>query len=487
MLNESIRSTTVVGAQPIAHPLCVDLDGTLLRSDLLFESLMSMLSRRPWMVLWLPLWLFGGKARLKREIALRGPVDPSLLPYDERVLDLLRESADRHRVLCTASDAGLVEPIARHLGCFEEVMASDGHRNLAGSNKAAALVERFGERGFDYLGNAPVDLKVWKHASTAWVVNASEALALHASKVCDKVEHLAPERSGLHVWINAFRLHQWLKNLLIFVPLLASHRFTDQDAILLSCLAFLAFGLSASGVYVLNDLLDLEADRAHPRKRARPFAAGTLSLRSGLIAAPILALAGLGLAMLVAPLFAAVLASYYVLTLGYSLGWKRVPILDVILLAGLYTVRIIGGAAAISSVPSFWLLAFSMFIFLSLALLKRYIEFVGLAQRGEVSAAGRGYHLDDQPLLLALGGSAGYLSVLVLALYINSPESQALYSRPEALWLLCPLLMLWISRAWMKAHRGTMHDDPVVFAATDRFSLLVAAIGAVIALSATYL
>ena len=468
-------------------PLCVDLDGTLLRSDLLFESLLSMLARRPWLVVWLPIWLIGGKAKLKREIALRGPVDAALLPYDQRVVELLQRSTDRHRVLCTASDAGLVEPIARHLGCFEEVLASDGHRNLAGSHKADALVERFGERGFEYLGNALVDLKVWRHAAKATVVNAGESLVRRARGICDSVEHVPGQRPGLRVWLKALRLHQWLKNLLVFVPLLAAHRFTDQDAILLSCLAFLAFGLSASGVYVLNDLLDLEADRAHPRKRSRPFAAGRLSLRSGLVAAPLLTLAGLALGWLVAPLFAAVLGGYYVLTLGYSLGWKRVPILDVILLAGLYTVRIIGGAAAIGTVPSFWLLAFSMFIFLSLALLKRYIEFVGLAERGEVKAVGRGYHLDDQPLLLALGGSAGYLSVLVLALYINSPESQALYTRPEALWLLCPLLMLWISRAWMKAHRGTMHDDPVVFAATDRFSLLVAAIGALIALAATYL
>ncbi len=468
-------------------PLCVDLDGTLLKSDLLFESLLAMLAQRPWLVLWLPLWLLGGKAHLKRQVALRGPIDPTLLPYDERVLDLLRGSTDRQRVLCTASDASLVEPIARHLGCFDEVLASDGQRNLAGARKAEALVARFGQGGFDYLGNAPVDLKVWKHAGKAWVVNAGTSLLKRAGQVCDTVEHLPPEPVGLRTWLKALRVHQWLKNLLVFVPLLAAHRFTDPDAVLLTGLAFLAFGLSASGVYVLNDLLDLEADRAHPRKRSRPFAAGRLSLRSGLVAAPLLTLAGLALAWLVAPLFAAVLGGYYVLTLGYSLGWKRVPILDVILLAGLYTVRIIGGAAAIGTVPSFWLLAFSMFIFLSLALLKRYIEFVGLAERGEVKAAGRGYHLDDQPLLLALGGSAGYLSVLVLALYINSPESQALYARPEALWLLCPLLMLWISRAWLKAHRGTMHDDPVVFAATDRFSLLVAAIGGAIALAATYL
>jgi 4-hydroxybenzoate polyprenyltransferase len=470
-----------------ALPLCVDLDGTLLRSDLLLESLLSMLARRPWLAVLLPVWLLGGKARLKREIALRGPVDAALLPYDERVLGLLRASGSRHRVLCTASDICLAEPIARHLGCFDEVLASDGRTNLAGHNKAAALVERFGERGFEYLGNAPVDLKVWRHAASAYVVNAPASLVQRAGHVCGQVQHMPLEGAGLRVWIKAFRLHQWLKNLLVFVPLLAAHRFTDQDAILLSGLAFLAFGLSASGVYVLNDLLDLEADRAHPRKCLRPFAAGTLSLRSGLLAAPLLTLTGLGLAVLVSPLFAVVLGGYYLLTLCYSLGWKRVPILDVILLAGLYTVRIIGGAAAIGTAPSFWLLAFSMFIFLSLALLKRYIEFVGLAQRGEVQASGRGYRLDDQPLLLSLGGSAGYLSVLVLALYINSPESQALYRHPEFLWLLCPLLLLWISRAWMKAHRGTMHDDPVVFAATDPFSLLVAAIGGLIALAAIYL
>lgn len=468
-------------------PLCVDLDGTLLRSDLLYESLLAMLARRPWLALLLPIWLLGGKARLKREIAQRSAIDPAHLPYDARVLELLAAHDCCHRVLCTASDLQLVAPIARHLDCFDEVMASDGKANLSGHRKAEALVARFGEAGFVYAGNASIDLHVWRRAKAAIVVNAGQGLVDQAARLCEVQQHLPAERAGLRAWLRALRLHQWLKNLLVFVPLLASHRFTELEPVSAALLAFLAFGLSASGVYLLNDLLDLEADRRHPRKRLRPFAAGQLSLLHGLVAAPLLALCGLALALWVNAAFAITLAIYYALTLAYSLWWKRVPMLDVIVLASLYTVRIIGGAMAIGSALSFWLLAFSVFIFLSLALLKRYTEFVSLAERGEVRAAGRGYHVGDQPLLLSLGGSAGYLSVLVLALYINSPESQALYARPELLWLLCPLLLLWISRAWLLAQRGDMHDDPVVFAATDRASQGIALVCAAIALTATYL
>jgi 4-hydroxybenzoate polyprenyltransferase len=258
----------------------------------------------------------------------------------------------------------------------------------------------------------------------------------------------------------------------------------EAEVVLAAVAGFVAFGLCASGVYVLNDLLDLPSDRQHPRKRLRPFASGALPLLPGIVLAPVLALAGLALAWLTEPRFAAVLAAYYLLTLGYSLRFKRVAMLDVMLLAMLYTLRIIGGTAVIGAALSFWLLAFSMFIFLSLALLKRYVELSAMLAEGKLTAAGRGYGVDDLPLLQSLGGSAGYLAVLVLALYINSPESIALYSRPQVLWLLCPLVLYWVSRTWVVAHRGGMDDDPVVFAATDRVSQVVGLLCAVIALSA---
>jgi 4-hydroxybenzoate polyprenyltransferase/phosphoserine phosphatase len=459
-------------------PFCVDLDGTLLHSDLLVESALSLLAKQPWMVFAFPIWLLRGKATLKREIAERADIDASTLPYDPRVLDALRQAgeAGRTRVLCSASDQRLVDAVAKHLGLFEVVIGSDGERNLAGSRKAAALSQRFGERGFDYAGNANVDLPVWRVARRAWVVNASESLARRAAAECDVETHLPSESGGLRTWIKALRIHQWLKNLLVFLPLAASHRFFEAGAIIDSLAAFLAFGLCASGVYLLNDLLDLPVDRQHPRKRLRPFAAGKLDLLTGALAAPLLTLAGLGLALATSPAFALILGGYYMLTLGYSLRLKRVPMLDVILLAALYTVRIVGGAVAIGSTLSFWLLAFSMFIFLSLALLKRYAELHSMLVEGKAKAAGRGYAVEDLPLLQSLGAASGYLAVLVLALYINSPESLALYDHPMLLWLVCPMMLYWISRAWIVAHRGGMDDDPVVFAVTDRVSQVVVAI-----------
>lgn len=466
-------------------PLCVDLDGTLIRSDLLLESALALLRQSPLHALLLPLWLAQGRARLKREIAQRVELDASLLPYDEHVLAFLRDDCrERRRILCTASDTRLAQAVADHVGAFDEVMASDGARNLAGTTKREALSARFGERGYDYAGNERRDLKVWQGARRAVVVGGDGSLARAAAAVCEVEREFPRERGGLRTWMKALRLHQWLKNLLVFLPLLAAHRLFDSSAVLPAGVAFLAFGLCASGVYLLNDLLDLDADRRHPRKRLRPFAAGTLSLHYGVLAAPLLALAGLALALALSPLFAAVLGGYYALTLAYSLRLKRIEMLDVVVLAALYTVRIIGGAAVIGGGLSFWLLAFSMFLFLSLAMLKRYTELLSMQSNGKVDASGRGYSVEDLPLIQSLGGASGYLSVLVLALYINSTASEALYRHPRVLWLLCPLLLYWISRVWMKAHRGLMHDDPVVFAVTDRVSQAILALCAAVALGA---
>ena len=466
------------------RPLCVDLDGTLLRSDVLYESLLALLAQNPLYLFLLPFWLLRGKAAVKRELAKRVTLPPETLPYDERVLELLRTTPQRPRVLCTASDSLLVEPIAKHLGLFEEVLCSDGERNLAGHRKADVLVERFGEKGFDYVANGGVDLQVWKHAATAIVVNGNASLAAAAAKVTEVTAVLPRAREGLKTWIKALRLYQWLKNLLVLVPLLTAHRFFDADAILQAAVAFLAFGLCASGVYVLNDLLDLTPDRMHPRKRLRPFAAGRLPILHGLMAAPLLTLSGFALALACNWKFALVLAGYYVLTLSYSLKLKRIVMIDVVLLAALYTVRIIGGTVAIEAEMSFWLLAFSMFLFLSLALVKRYGELESALNSGKETAIGRGYSVNDLPLIQSLGTSAGYLAVLVFALYINSPDSIELYSRPVLLWLLCPILLYWVSRVWVVTHRGEMHDDPIVFAATDRTSQVVGILGLLVLLLA---
>jgi len=463
-------------------PLCIDLDGTLIRSDLLVESSIALLRRNPLYLLSFAVWLMRGKAHLKREIAERTSIDVATLPYESRLLDWLHGQPGRPRVLCTASDRKFADAVAAHVGGFDEVLSSNGVCNLSGQNKADALRRRFGERGFDYAGNAVRDLQVWSRARRAIVVNAPAALALRAGQVTEVERVFERSGSSWRLWLRAMRLHQWLKNLLVFLPLLTAHLVLAPNAVLHSTLAFFAFCLCASGVYLLNDLLDLEADRQHPRKRLRPFAAGTLPLQAGLVAAPALTLAAFALALSISKLFAVALAGYYVLTLAYSFGLKRIVMLETVILAGLYTVRIVAGTLALRIELSFWLLAFSMFLFLSLAMIKRYTELHVLLRVGESRSSGRGYSIDDLPLVQSLGSASGYLAVLVLALYINSTASEALYRHPVVLWLLCPLLLYWISRIWLIAHRGEMHDDPVVFAVSDQASrvLLVLAIAIVI-------
>ncbi|MDE1963006.1 MAG: UbiA family prenyltransferase [Xanthomonadaceae bacterium] len=464
-----------------AIPLCVDLDGTLIRSDLLIESTLLLLSKQPWAVFQLPGWLLRGKAHLKREIAERVELDPSALPYNDELVGWLRAQAgSRPILLCTASDASLAKPVADHTGLFDDVIASDGKTNVSGSRKSQILSERFGEKGFDYIGNAPVDLAVWRHARKALVVEQGTRLSTAAAKVAEVGRRFETRSGGLRAWGKALRVHQWIKNILVFLPLLAAHRLMELPALAASMLAFLCFGLCASSVYLTNDLLDLPSDRHHHRKRLRPFAAGTLPLIAGPAAALALLVCGFGLALFLAPQFILVLAGYYILTTAYSFYLKRVMMLDVVVLAMLYTTRILAGTAAIQARPSFWLLAFSMFIFLSLAMVKRYIELTSLQASGKVKASGRGYDVDDIPLIQSLGSSSGYLAVLVLALYVDSTASTALYRHPHYLWLLCPLLLYWISRTWAIAHRGVMHDDPVVFAVMDRVSRVLGLIAAVI-------
>jgi len=466
-------------------PLCIDLDGTLVRSDLLLESALALVRRNPLHLFRFVAWLFKGRAHLKRQIALRTSVDVAALPYDERVVGWLRDDAQgRSKILCTASDQALADAVAAHVGGFDAVYGSDGLRNLGGAGKAALLVDRFGERGFDYAGDAWPDLHVWAHARRAVIVNAPERLLRQVRRTNDVERVFERPRAGWRVWLSALRLHQWIKNVLVFVPLLAAHLALQPVAVLRSTVAFVCFGLCASSAYLLNDLFDLEADRQHPRKRMRAFAAGALPIEHGLLVAPLLSLAALVLGYLLSPLFALVLLLYCVTTVVYSMALKRVAILDVVSLAVLYTIRIIAGAVAIPVPASFWLLAFSMFLFLSLAMMKRYTELRGVVANGGIRAHGRGYVVGDLPLIRALGPASGYLSVLVLALYINSTASEVLYRHPLVLWLWCPMLFYWISRAWLVSHRDEMHDDPVVFALTDPVSLCVLAACAAAAVAA---
>jgi 4-hydroxybenzoate polyprenyltransferase len=457
----------------------VDLDGTLIYSDLLVETALALLTQRPLMIFAMIAWLLRGKAYLKSEIARRVKIDPGSLPYNPEIVAwLTREQTTREIVLCTASDQRLAQQVAEHLGLFDRVVASNGQSNLSGSRKAASLVALYGERGFDYIGNARVDILVWRHSRSALVVETGRALSESVSRDTPVEHRFVTPRAGLKTWAKALRIHQWIKNVLVFLPLLASHRLLEIPSLLHSGLAFFCFGFTASSVYLTNDLLDLASDRQHHRKRRRPFAAGTLPLQYGPIIAIVLLIAGFALASFLSLQFMAVLAGYFLLTSAYSLRLKRIMMLDVVVLATLYTTRIVAGTEAIHSKPSFWLLAFSMFIFLSLAMVKRYTELLALQRDGKVAASGRGYDVDDIPLIQSLGGSSGYLAVLVLALYVDSTASESLYRHPHYLWMLCPLLLYWISRTWAVAHRGVMHDDPVVFAAMDKVSRVLLLISA---------
>lgn len=461
-------------------PLCVDCDGTLLRTDLLHEAVFLLLKSAPWKVFLLPLWLLKGKAYLKDRLAQAVSFSWATLPLNDDVVALVREARLEGRtvVLATASHHSQAQGIARHLELFDDVLASDAEVNLSGERKGNDLASRYGERGFDYVGNDQADLPVWSRARKGTVVSASGSLVQAAQQVTDVERVIKPTRPSLKTYLKGLRVHQWLKNLLVFVPLIAAHAWDDTAGLKAALLAFLAFSLCASAVYVLNDLVDLEADRRHVRKRLRPFASGLIPIWQGSLMIPVLLAVAFGVASVLPLSFLLVLAFYFCLTLAYSLVLKRRVIVDVLMLAGLYTLRVIAGGAATGIVPSFWLLAFSMFIFLSLAVVKRYSELLVTLQQHKDQPAGRGYTVQDLPVLMSIGTGSGMVAVLVFALYINNPEITEIYSNPLWLWLVPPLLLYWVSRLWMKAHRGEVDDDPVVFAVRDWQSLLVVALSA---------
>ena len=465
-----------------AQVIAVDLDGTLTLTDTLHESVLTLVRNKPYFLFLLPLWLFQGIAHLKQKVAEHSELDVTTLPYNQPLIGWLKEEKLRGKkiVLSTAANEKIANSIVSNFDLFEDFIASDSITNLKSARKRDALQERYGDKGYDYAGNSNDDLKVWAGASNAIVVNASEHVLKKASKLTSVVQVFPSERAGIAVWLKAFRVHQWLKNLLLFVPLLAAHQIGNAQSLGLLLIAFLSFSLCASSIYIINDLLDLESDRSHPRKRFRPFASAQLSILHGVFAASLLIAASFLLGTVIGLDFLIVLLVYLFLTVTYSFGLKRLVLVDCLTLATLYTMRIIAGAAAISVSLSFWLLAFSIFIFLSLALVKRHAELLVQSREGKSSAHGRGYLVSDAPLLQTLGVSSGYISTLVIALYLRSENVMLLYAQPLAIWLLIPILLFWVSWVWLKSSRGEMHDDPIVFASKDKTSLTVAVITAVV-------
>ncbi len=454
-------------------PLFIDLDGTLLRGDLFIETLMALLRQSPWHLFMVPYWLIGGVARLKAEVAQRVDLPVDRLPLQEEFVAFLRDTAQTGRpiYLATAATRLMAERVAARLGLFHGVLASDGKTNLKGKGKLDAIRE-MAAGPFDYAGNARADLAVWRRARRGIVVNPAPGISAAARRNC-QVDHVFEDRpSAFRSWIRALRVYQWSKNFLIGVPALTAHAITFENMGAVA-VAIVAFGLTASSSYLINDMIDLNADRLHPRKRNRPLAAGDIAPAAGLTGMFLPLAMGFWLATLLPPPFLIWLSLYAVLSIGYSLFLKTVVILDVILLGALYTLRIIAGAAAIEVYVSNWLLAFSMFVFFSIALVKRSSELLTLEKMAQSATVGRDYRLSDYSTLRTMGVASGYLAVLVLALYVDNSMVMENYTNPIVLWLLCPLMLYWISRLWIKTSRGEMHDDPLLFSLKDRVSWLV--------------
>lgn len=457
-------------------PLVVDLDGTLVRSDLLIETAFAELGHKPSSGFAMIRALMRTKAALKHVVAERAAFDAATLPYDPVVLAYIRRAAEAGRpiYLASASNQRLVKAVADHLGLFTGWFASDEVNNLSGERKAQRLVAEFGERGFDYIGNDAADVPVWSRAGKAIAIRTSAGVARRLAQCAKDIEYLPDERPTWRTWARLLRVHQYAKNALIFVPLLTSHQFS-LDSVSRAFLSFVAFSLCASSVYILNDLADLQADRGHRSKRRRPLASGAIPLIHAIYAVPLLFVSSVLIAIYVSPGFLAVLLGYFALTVAYSFILKRKMLVDVVALAVLYATRVVGGAMAIGAVVSEWLLAFSMFIFASLALIKRYVELAGRADADMQDPSNRNYKIGDLGIVGALAAAAGLNAVVVFQLYIASTAASGLYRRPQVLWLISPILMYWISRALLMAHRRHLDDDPIVFALRDRNSLIAGA------------
>lgn len=457
------------------RPLCVSLDGALVSTDSLWEAVLLAVKRRPWLLLLAPFWFLRGKAFLQQRLAPRDIPEASTLPYREQTLQFLRRQKAAGRTLILVGGRGdIARAVAGHLELFDQIVASRPAGRGTGRARLAAIQQCLGRRSFAYLGHSSEDLDVWQAAAEAYLIAPNRRLVERARSICAPlVLDAADDGPGpLQSCVKALRPHQWVKNLLVFVPLFFAHQ-TDQLAKAgAAVLAFAAFCCCASAIYVLNDLLDIEADRRHETKRRRPFAAGRLSPTAGLVLSPLLGLLGLGAAcQFVSLRFGALLALYVLLTTAYSLFLKKQAVLDVLLLAGLYTFRILAGAVAVDVLLSPWLSAFSLFFFFSLALGKRYVELSRRDEADREDLPGRGYRREDLPLLESLGPTSGYMAVLVFCLYIESAAVKAMYGRPWVLWLACPLLLYWLTRFWLLARRRQIADDPVVFALKDPASL----------------
>lgn len=456
-------------------PLCIDLDGTLLKTDTLLETTIAHVKAHPWNSLLFPFWLCEGRARLKQRLAEGVTLDCASLPYTEELLTYLRQAhaSGRELVLISACDRSVGNQIAKHLGLFNEVITSDGQTNMKGPAKARLLNERFGRGGFDYAGNETADFPVWAAARERLVANAPDHIRLRLKQESGALREFAPQPSRIPSLIRALRCHQWSKNLLVFLPVIAAHAYFNAHAVASAAMMFLAWCLVASGIYVSNDLCDLEADRRHPTKRLRPFAAGDLPLSLGILLAPLLLLFGLGIAAFISRECVAALLFYVLCAFAYSFHLKKRSLVDVFSLAFLFTIRVVGGGLASGYPVTMWLLGFTSFLFLGLAFLKRCSELVRIQALGRSHLGSRGYGVVDLTVLQMFGVASAFMAILVLAFYLNSAVAETHYRQPAVLWAVAPFLLLWLCRLWLATARGQMDDDPIVYSIKDWVSWLL--------------
>jgi 4-hydroxybenzoate polyprenyltransferase/phosphoserine phosphatase len=459
----------------VSRPLCVDLDGTLIRTDSLLESFLSLIAHRD-RISKLSRLLTANRSTFKQRIDSLAELSADTLPFNAELIEFLRKQKRNGQrvVLVTTADGKTARTIAEHLGLFDDIVASHGLTRFEGEARAAELVRRYGRKGFDYAGDSRADLPVWREARGIVLVNVSQGVARQARKLGGVIAEFDSRCPVIPTAIRAMRPHQWVKNLLVFVPLFASRSLADWSGLLPTIEIFVCFCAAASGIYLINDLLDLATDRRHPRKRDRPFASGRLSVGFGTSLAATLVATGIALALAAGA--AQPLLIYIGISFAYSVTLKTYPLVDVFILAALYTLRIVAGGVASGHQVTLWLLAFSGFTFLGLALVKRAGELIRLRQVGSHrSETRRGYRLEDIPVIQMFGVSSAFASSVVLALFVNSTAAAQQYNSPELLWALVPLILFWQLRLWLSTERGQMHDDPIVYAFGDWVSWIFAA------------
>lgn len=455
----------------MADVLIVDLDGTLIKTDMLHESFWSSVKRNPYTAFLALISLVYGKAALKDRLSATSDVDVTTLPYNQSVIKYIEE----HRleggksVLITGSSQAYADKVSGYLKLFDEAYGTRDGNNLTGKAKRDFIHDFLGFKSFSYIGNSKDDLHVWQHANKIITVNTSKRIRKKAEGIGKPSEHLLTDDVSAISYLKLMRTYQWLKNMLIFLPILAAHQL-DRDSIIAGLLGFFSFSLVASSVYVFNDLVDLGHDRSHPRKRFRPLAAGDLSIANALLLMPVLLLFGFGIGAVLGFSFVLVLALYLILTTLYSVTFKTIAVLDIVLLGALYSLRVFAGGVGSDIKLSFWLIAFSTLFFLALAAVKRQAELIDTLQRGADHLAGRGYKTSDLPIINMVGLVSGFAAVQVLALYVNSEKVQELYKTPEALWGVCCILLYWVIRIVFVTNRGLMTDDPILFTVKDKVS-----------------